>query len=95
MKKSVVHAVVTFWVTLAVAIGMLGSAHAQSQVPQSATAPGQTKAKKKTTKAAAVRKRVSVKFVPGSGETAKDRSTRLKRECKGQVNAGACEGYTR
>ncbi|MGH8831535.1 MAG: hypothetical protein ACREXV_10635 [Polaromonas sp.] len=35
-----------------------------------------------------------VKFMPGSGETAQQRSTRLKRECKGRVNAGACEGYT-
>jgi len=36
----------------------------------------------------------SVKFIPGSQETAKERATRLKRECKGRVNAGACEGYT-
>lgn len=36
----------------------------------------------------------SVKFMPGSQETAKERSARLKRECKGRVNAGACEGYT-
>ncbi|MDI1275234.1 hypothetical protein [Polaromonas sp.] len=36
----------------------------------------------------------SAKFMPGSQETAKERSTRLKRECKGRVNAGACEGYT-
>ena len=35
-----------------------------------------------------------VKFVPGSQESAKDRSTRLKRECKGGVNAGACQGHT-
>lgn len=36
----------------------------------------------------------SAKFMPGSQETARERSTRLKRECKGRVNAGACEGYT-
>lgn len=36
----------------------------------------------------------SAKFIPGSQESAKERSTRLKRECKGRVNAGACEGYT-
>ncbi|MES2244619.1 MAG: hypothetical protein V4639_17235 [Pseudomonadota bacterium] len=36
----------------------------------------------------------SVKFMPGSQETARERSARLKRECKGRVNAGACEGYT-
>ncbi|MDI1237921.1 MAG: hypothetical protein PSV26_10615 [Polaromonas sp.] len=36
----------------------------------------------------------SAKFMPGSQETARERSARLKRECKGRVNAGACEGYT-
>ena len=35
-----------------------------------------------------------VKFVPGSQESDKDRATRLKRECKGGVNAGACQGHT-
>ena len=36
----------------------------------------------------------SAKFLPGSQETAKERTLRLKRECKGSVNAGACAGYT-
>jgi hypothetical protein len=35
-----------------------------------------------------------IKFLPGSEESAKERSSRLKRECKGRVNAGACAGYT-
>lgn len=35
-----------------------------------------------------------VQFLPGSQETTAERSARLKRECKGQVNAGACSGYT-
>ena len=35
-----------------------------------------------------------VKFLPGTQESAKERATRLKRECKGAVNAGACLGYT-
>jgi len=39
-------------------------------------------------------KQGSTKFLPGSQETRKERETRLKRECKGRVNAGACEGYT-
>jgi hypothetical protein len=30
----------------------------------------------------------------GSGETKAERSARLKRECKGRPNAGACTGYT-
>ena len=37
----------------------------------------------------------STKFIPGSQETTRERSARLTRECKGAVNAGACEGYTR
>ncbi len=36
----------------------------------------------------------TAKFIPGSQETRKERTTRLKRECKGRVNAGACEGHT-
>jgi guanyl-specific ribonuclease Sa len=30
----------------------------------------------------------------GSGETPAERAARLKRECKGMPNAGACTGYT-
>jgi hypothetical protein len=32
-------------------------------------------------------------FDKGSGETTKERDTRLLRECKGRPNAGACLGY--
>ncbi len=45
-------------------------------------------------KKASAPKQGSTKFVPGSQESKKERETRLKRECKGRVNAGACEGYT-
>ena len=45
-------------------------------------------------KAAPAKKQGSTKFMPGSEETRKERTTRLRRECKGRVNAGACEGYT-
>ena len=44
--------------------------------------------------ASPVKKQGSTKFLPGSQETRKERSERLKRECKGRVNAGACTGYT-
>ena len=30
----------------------------------------------------------------GSAESTADRTARLKRECRGAVNAGACTGYT-
>ena len=48
------------------------------------------KAKKTKTQSGA-----KAKFIPGSQETKKERSARLTRECKGEVNAGACTGYTR
>ena len=48
----------------------------------------------KAKKAPTVKKQGSTKFLPGSQETRKERSERLKRECKGGVNAGACTGYT-
>lgn len=57
--------------------------------PESAAASAKAetkKAKKSSTK---------VKVLPGgSGETPAERSNRLRRECRGRVNAGACEGYT-
>ena len=53
--------------------------------------PIQVAAKKKSKKSGSSR----AKFDSGSGETKKERSARLSRECKGQVNAGACAGYTR
>jgi hypothetical protein len=56
-------------------------------------APGLA-ATEKAKKAAPAKKQGSTKFMPGSEETRKERATRLKRECKGRVNAGACEGYT-
>ena len=51
---------------------------------------------KHTAKAASAKKAPpgKVKFLPGTQESAKERATRLKRECKGGVNAGACLGYT-
>lgn len=45
------------------------------------------------------KKRKAVKAVPviertPSGETVADRERRLRRECKGRPNAGACAGFT-
>jgi hypothetical protein len=40
-------------------------------------------------------KSVKVKHDNGSAEGTKDRERRLLRECRGQVNAGACAGLTR
>jgi hypothetical protein len=49
---------------------------------------------KKPAAAKAKQARKTVKFMPGSQETARERATRLQRECKGRVDAGACTGYT-
>ena len=49
-------------------------------------------AKKKKAKSS---KSVKVKQEAGSAENTKDRERRLLRECRGQVNAGACAGLTR
>ena len=55
-----------------------------------------TQKDKKAAKAASAKKAPpgKVKFLPGSQESAKERASRLKRECKGAVNAGACLGHT-
>ena len=81
----------------------LAAAVAISAFPtQAATAqdePVQVKSKSKSNKKPAKNRPARVAtatFIPGgSQETVAQRSARLKRECKGAVNAGACEGYTR
>ena len=52
-------------------------------------------AKKKKAKKSKAHGSANATFRPGSQETKKERTARLKRECKGEVNAGACTGYTR
>jgi hypothetical protein len=52
-------------------------------------APAAKSTKKKATSGG------KVTFHDGSAESRKDRDRRLKRECKGRSNSGACEGYTR
>lgn len=90
MKKSVIQPILAFLVMAAV---LMGGVHAQSAEP--VNKPAKTKTKKKLAKTAVTGPRVTARFVPGSAETAGQRSARLTRECKGQVNAGACTGYTR
>jgi hypothetical protein len=91
MNKWVKKSACAMVVSAAVALGLLGSVQAQSAEGVTQPAKAKTKAKKK----AAATRGNKVKYVRGSEETTSERSTRLKRECKGRVNAGACEGYTR
>lgn len=90
MNKSMIQPALAFIVVAAV---LMGSIPAYSAEPVGK--PEKTKADKKAAKATATGHVGKVTFLRGSEETAQERSTRLKRECKGRVNAGACEGYTR
>jgi hypothetical protein len=65
---------------------------AKAQALEILNPPIQVKA---TTKASKKKRGNQAKFVPGSQETSKERSARLRRECQGAANAGACTGYTR
>jgi hypothetical protein len=85
-------------VLLAAAVLLGGNALAQNQPQpgQDASKPAKSKSKAKKTpaKAGAASPGSKVKFISGSAETPAQRSARLKRECKGGVDAGACAGYT-
>ena len=74
---------------VAISVAMSGYGHAQS--PEVLNPPIKSATKKKAKRSSGSK----AKFISGSGETTKERDSRLKRECKGQVNAGACAGYTR
>jgi hypothetical protein len=79
-------------VAIVMCIGMSG--YVQAQAPEVLNPPIKSEGKKKAKKAKAA-KGSKAKFSSGSEETKKERDSRLKRECKGQTNAGACLGYTR
>ena len=72
---------------------LAGPAPAQSQGSVTVTAPagdsGNARSAAKTRKIRTPR----VPAPPEHGETRSERDQRLRRECKGRPNAGACEGY--
>ena len=78
-----------FWTAMLLAAMLMAGTHAFASPPAAGDKPAVSAKNKKTGASGQVR------FLPGSAETAKERSLRLKRECRGQVNAGACSGYTR
>ncbi|MES2415484.1 MAG: hypothetical protein V4614_16920 [Pseudomonadota bacterium] len=67
------------------------SAIAADNDAASTPATSSTAKKKKADKP----KSSKVKFLRSSEESHAERRARLKLECKGAVNAGACTGYTR
>ncbi|MDB5742169.1 MAG: hypothetical protein JWR68_484 [Polaromonas sp.] len=85
MKPSALKSACAFVLMTA---SLIGGVPAAASSEHSGGKTDVAKAKKKTAGTGQVR------FLPGSGETTRERSTRLKRECKGGVNAGACAGYT-
>ena len=78
-----------FWTAMFLAALSMAGTHAFASSPAASDKPAAPAKNKKTVASGQVR------FLPGSAETVKERSQRLKRECQGQVNAGACAGYTR
>lgn len=83
------------------AAALAGSATVQAKAADagagtSAQPPNTKKAaKKKSSKDEPAQKSMKATFMQGSEESAGQRNARLKRECKGAVDAGACTGYTR
>ncbi|MFN5349225.1 MAG: hypothetical protein ACK5A0_06755 [Polaromonas sp.] len=71
--------------------GFLCVTASQAQAPDVLDPPIKT-TKKKSKKS---RGGAKATFTSGSQETKQERSTRLKRECKDGVDAGACTGYTK
>lgn len=77
------------------AMALLGG-NVQAQSAQDGVKPAKAKKTRKTAaQPGATLPGGKVKFISGSAETAGQRDARLKRECKGAVNAGVCTGYTR
>lgn len=74
--------------------GFLLATGAHAQAPEVLNPPTKSTTKKKAKKPK-TQSGAKAKFIPGSQETKKERTARLTRECKGEVNAGACTGYTR
>ena len=71
-----------------------GAGHGQTSSGAAGPAAGSRSEAPKTDGKAAPRSPAPKVRPGGSGETPAERSARLKRECKGRPDAGACSGYT-
>ena len=80
------------WISALVGFLFVTGAHAKASEVLNPPTKSTAKKKSKKPKTQATTKAT---FISGSQETKKERSARLTRECKGEVNAGACTGYTR
>lgn len=77
------------------AIGWHGSS-AHAKTPDAEVTASDKPKKSKDNKKDGKAKNAQMKLTApgGSAETPAERSARLRRECKGRPNAGACSGYT-
>lgn len=91
MKQRVVWSAV--WAAMFLTASLMGGT-VQAKSPSADSGQSSSKAKKKSAKGAKGSGGGQMKILPGSAETTKERNDRLKRECKGRVNAGACAGFT-
>lgn len=72
---------------------LMGSA--QLYAADAGEKPAKSQHKKKPAKEKVKAQGGKATFIRGSEESVAERTARLKRECKGGVNAGACAGFTR
>jgi hypothetical protein len=79
-----------FVLALAVSLSMPVQVHAAQGIGADT---GQAQSAKKAKRRAHLKPMPQVERTP-SGETMADRERRLRRECKGRPNAGACLGLT-
>jgi hypothetical protein len=83
-----------FVLALALAFGApVANAQSKPNREFSAEAKKPKKAKASGAKSGGVGKASGVTFYDGSAENPNKREARLRRECKGRPNAGACMGY--
>lgn len=78
------------WAVMFLAAALMGGG-VQAKTHSTDGGQSSSKSKKKSAKGGGGGQ---MKILPGSAETTKERNDRLKRECKGRVNAGACAGFT-
>ena len=85
-----------FFAAVSALLVLAGQASAKVVVEKTAPAASVTATpQKKSGAKKTVKKIAKATVLPNSAESVAERSARLKRECKGGVNAGACAGYTR
>ena len=85
-----------FFAAVSALLVLAGQASAKVVVEKTAPAASVTATQqKKSVAKKTMKKTAKATVLPNSAESVAERSARLKRECKGGVNAGACAGYTR